>query len=101
MLAAGASASFTVRATSSVAASGTTTIDPVRIRDGAGAALTLNATFTPAANPADLDGNGSVGGGDLAILLNAWGACTACAADIDGNGEVNGADLATLLSSWG
>ena len=101
VLAAGASASFTVRVASPSAASGTTTIDAVRIRDGAGAALTLNATFTPAANPADLDGNGSVGGGDLAILLNAWGACTACAADIDGNGEVNGADLATLLSSWG
>ncbi len=100
VLAAGASASFTVRVTSPSAASGTTTIDAVRIRDGAGAALTLNATFTPAANPADLDGNGSVGGGDLAILLNAWGACPACAADIDGNGEVNGADLATLLSSW-
>jgi predicted dienelactone hydrolase len=101
VLAAGASASFTVRVASPSAASGTATIDAVRIRDGAGAALALNATFTPAANPADLDGNGSVGGGDLAILLNAWGACTACAADIDGNGEVNGADLATLLSSWG
>ena len=101
VLAAGASASFTVLVASPVGASGTATIDAVRIRDGAGAALALNATFTPAANPADLDGNGAVGGGDLAILLNAWGACTACAADIDGNGEVNGADLATLLSSWG
>jgi len=101
VLAAGASAAFTVRATSSVAASGTATIDAVRVRDGAGAALSLGATFTPASNPADLDGDGSVGGGDLSILLNAWGACSACVADIDGNGEVNGADLATLLSSWG
>jgi predicted dienelactone hydrolase len=101
VLAAGASAVFTVRATSPTAASGTATIDAMRVRDGAGAALSLNATFTPATNPADLDGDGAVGGGDLAILLNAWGACTACPADIDGNGEVNGADLATLLSSWG
>jgi len=100
VLAAGASAVFTVRATSPVAASGTATIDAVRVRDGAGIALPLSATFTPSSNPADLDGDGAVGGGDLAILLNAWGACAACAADLDGNGEVNGADLATLLSSW-
>ncbi|MFM1889366.1 MAG: hypothetical protein RLZZ565_123, partial [Planctomycetota bacterium] len=25
--------------------------------------------------PADLDGDGTVGAGDLAILLSAWGAC--------------------------
>jgi pimeloyl-ACP methyl ester carboxylesterase len=101
VLAAGESAVFTVRATSLVAASGSATIDAVRVRDGAGAALSLTAVFTPASNPADLDGDGAVGGGDLAILLNSWGACSACAADIDGNGEVNGGDLAALLSSWG
>jgi predicted dienelactone hydrolase len=100
VLAAGAGAVLTVRATSAVAASGIATIDAVRVRDGAGAALSLTAVFTPASNRADLDGDGSVGGGDLAILLNSWGACSACPADIDGNGEVNGGDLATLLSSW-
>ena len=100
VLAAGASATFTVRATSATAAAGIATIDAVRVRDGAGAALSLTATFTPSSNPADLDGDGTVGGGDLAILLNAWGACGACPADIDGDGQVNGADLATLLSSW-
>ena len=77
------------------------TIDAVRVRDGAGASLSLAATFTPASNPADLDGSGSVDAGDLAILLNAWGSCAGCAADIDGDGTVDGADLATLLSSWG
>jgi predicted dienelactone hydrolase len=100
-LAAGASAVFTVRVASAAAVTDTATIDAVRVRDGAGTTLSLNATFTAAENPADLDGSGSVDGGDLAILLNAWGACAGCAADIDGNGSVDGADLATLLSSWG
>ena len=45
----------------------------LQLRDGAGAALTLNATFTPAANPADIDGNGEVNGADLATLLSSWG----------------------------
>lgn len=101
VLAAGASATFAVGVASPAVASASVTIDAVRVRDGAGVALALAAAFTPASNPADLDGDGSVGGGDLSILLNAWGACSACVADIDGNGEVNGADLATLLSSWG
>jgi predicted dienelactone hydrolase len=100
-LAAGASAVFTVRVASAAAVTDTATIDAVRVRDGAGTTLSLNATFTAAENPADLDGSGSVDGGDLAILLNAWGSCAGCAADIDGNGSVDGADLATLLSSWG
>ena len=50
--------------------------------------------------PADLDGNGLVGGGDLAILLTNWGA-KGSPADIDGDGVVNGADLASLLTNWG
>jgi dienelactone hydrolase len=100
-LPAGASAVFTVRVASAAAVTDTATIDAVRVRDGAGTALSLNATFTAAENPADLDDSGSVDGGDLAILLNAWGACAGCAADLDSNGSVDGADLATLLSSWG
>jgi len=101
VLAAGESAAFTVRATSPVAASGSATIDAVRVRDGAGAALALTAVFTPASNPADLDGDGMVGASDLTILLAAWGACDGCAADIDGDGVVDGTDLTTLLASWG
>jgi len=53
--------------------------------------------------PADLDGDGSVGGADLAILLAAWGGCPpkgACPADLDGDGTVGGADLAVLLADW-
>ncbi len=60
--------------------------------------------FAPApGNPADLDGDGAVGGADLAIMLGAWGACqtTPCSADLDGDGVVGGADLAILLGAWG
>jgi len=49
----------------------------------------------------DLDGSGSVDGGDLALILGAWGPCAGCAADVDGNGFVDGGDLALVLGSWG
>ena len=103
-LAAGESATFTVRATSRTAATATFAIDAVRTRDGAGLALALATTFEAPANPADLDGDGLVGGPDLAILLGAWGPCTEgapCPADLDASGTVGATDLATLLSSWG
>ncbi len=54
---------------------------------------------------ADLDGNGSVGIGDLLILLGSWGPCpqppAACPADLDGDGAVGISDLLILLSQWG
>jgi hypothetical protein len=52
--------------------------------------------------PADISGDGDVGGADLTILLNAWG-CTGQdgTADLDGNGTVDGADLTIILSNWG
>jgi hypothetical protein len=53
---------------------------------------------TPA-NPADLNGDGSVNASDLAILLGNWGG--AGAGDINGSGTVDAADLAILLSNWG
>jgi hypothetical protein len=89
-----------VRVSSPVAAAGSATIDAVRVRDGAGATRSLSATFTPAANPADLDGDGSVGSSDLGVLLSAWGACSGCAADIDADGDVGSSDLGILLSNW-
>lgn len=54
-------------------------------------------------NPADLDGDGNVGGADLGILLGHWGACPAgaCAGDLDCSGGVDGSDLGVLLGSWG
>lgn len=49
----------------------------------------------------DLDGNGSVGAGDLLALLASWGPCEGCPADFDGNGAVGAADLLILLANWG
>ena len=53
--------------------------------------------------PADIDGDGTVGGADLSLLLGNWGPCSGngCAGDLDGNGIVSGADLTLLLGSWG
>jgi hypothetical protein len=60
----------------------------------------LRITFiAPAANPADVDGDGRVDGVDLALLLGNW--MGSGAGDIDGSGTVNGSDLAVLLNSWG
>jgi len=54
----------------------------------------------PAGDPADVDGDGIVGGADLGVLLSQWGACAGCAADLDGDGVVGGADIAVLLGAW-
>ncbi len=54
--------------------------------------------------PADIDGDGEVGFGDLLAVLSSWGAvCNPdpCPADIDGNGQVDFADLLTVLADWG
>ncbi|MFO0826540.1 MAG: LamG-like jellyroll fold domain-containing protein [Phycisphaerales bacterium] len=50
----------------------------------------------------DLDGDGTVGAGDLGILLGAWGpARPGSVADLNADGIVDGADLGVLLSQWG
>jgi len=51
--------------------------------------------------PEDIDGDGSVGFGDLIQLLSVWGPCPGCPEDIDGDGSVGFADLVQLLSVWG
>ena len=51
--------------------------------------------------PADLNGDGAVGAGDLAILLASWGPCPGCPADLDCDNTVGAGDLAILLASWG
>ncbi len=54
--------------------------------------------------PADLTGDGMVGGADLGVLLSEWGDCADpddCPADLTGDGSVGGADLGVLLSEWG
>jgi len=66
------------------------------------ATLTLACFEEPCSSPcpADLDGDGTVGGADLATLLADWGGGSA-GSDLDGDGTVGGADLATLLAAWG
>ena len=74
--------------------------DPTTI-DEAYNVLMYIAPFVEGGNdcPEDLDGDGSVGSGDLAILLAAWGSTGA--ADLDGSGTVGSGDLAVLLAAWG
>ncbi len=50
------------------------------------------------AQPADLDGDGRVNGGDLGLLLIGWG--QPGPSDLDGNGTTGGGDLGLLLAAW-
>lgn len=70
--------------------------------------LAPGSTANGAPSPtADLNGDGSVNGGDLGLLLAAWGECTAsacdsgCVGDLDCSGTVDGSDLGALLAAWG
>ena len=66
----------------------------------AGTSGTATLTLSAVVNcPADMTGNGSVGGDDLAVLLGGWGG--AVTTDLNGDGTTNGADLAILLAAWG
>lgn len=49
---------------------------------------------------ADLNQDGSVGGGDLTMLLSGWGDAGG-PADLDGNGIVGASDLTAMLAAWG
>jgi len=49
--------------------------------------------------PADVDGDGVVGGLDLTVVLGGWGASGA--GDIDGDGIIGGLDLTFVLGAWG
>ena len=73
------------------------------VTDLGGACISNNCDDCPPAPacPADLDGNGLVGGSDLGRLLGAWGPCTDCPADINGDGLVSGTDLGAMLGAWG
>ncbi len=61
----------------------------------------LIVTYTPpAANQADVNGDGQVGGPDLTMVLGAWGTAHA-ASDIDNDGIVGATDLTRLFAAWG
>ena len=51
--------------------------------------------------PADLEGDGSVGYGDLLRLLATWGPCAECPGDLDGSGDVGFGDFTMLIAQWG
>ncbi|MFM7807828.1 MAG: hypothetical protein ACKPEA_07830, partial [Planctomycetota bacterium] len=52
--------------------------------------------------PADLDGSGTVDGGDIATMLLDWGPVAGgTSADLDGDGAVTGSDLGLMLMSLG
>lgn len=78
----------------------------IRVGGAKGAAgsaeLSITCLGSPCGTPcpADLDGDGVVGGADLASILAAWGT-GGPSGDLDGDGVVGGADLASLLAAWG
>lgn len=49
--------------------------------------------------PADINGDGSVDGGDLGSLLGGWGG--GGPSDLNGDGTTDGADIGALLGGWG
>jgi T5SS/PEP-CTERM-associated repeat protein len=66
------------------------------------AAVVVTVVDGPPGGPAgDLDGNGSIGFGDVLIVLSSWGACPGCPADLDGDMVVGFSDLLVILSTWG
>lgn len=86
------------------AACGETLLVRVLAADGPGGngSLVVDCFGPTCPCPADLDGDGRVGGSDLGILFSSWGPCgKACDADLDGNGAVGGSDLGMLFSAWG
>jgi len=77
----------------------------LRLADAGGGAVSASVDvrrvelLAAAPCPADLDGDGVVGAGDLAILISAWGG--GGAADLSGDGIVGAADLAEVIGAWG
>ncbi len=48
----------------------------------------------------DLDGNGTIGMGDLLTIISDWGDCTSCLSDLDQDGTVGTSDLLSLIAIW-
>jgi len=52
--------------------------------------------------PADLDGSGDVGFGDILSIISAWGPCgVPCPEDLSGNGNVDFADILAVIGAFG
>jgi hypothetical protein len=69
------------------------------VAGGASAQLAVVLSDAANRNPADLNGDGTVGAADLTILLSGWG--TAGPGDLNGDGVVTAVDLTILLGAWG
>ncbi len=65
-------------------------VDAIEIRD----------VTCPAPCPSDIDGNGSVGIGDLLAILSAWGN-PGGPEDLDESGNVDFGDILVVLGDWG
>lgn len=68
--------------------------------DPADVTAAIDSMYEDDACTGDLDGDGTVDGGDLTLLLAAWGS-TDEIADLSGDGLVGGDDLTILLGAWG
>ena len=70
-----------------------------------GGTIALNGGVFSSALPGDLDGDGTVGSGDLDIVRAEWGhevpAGVSSRGDANGDGFVNSADLDIVRSGWG
>lgn len=65
------------------------------IRNSAGWLTAINSFKV--APSTDVDGNGSVNGGDISLVLLSFGDCPCCPEDVDESGSVDGGDLSLLL----
>lgn len=68
-------------------------------------AVALQTFGCPTGVFGDIDGDGSVGIGDLLALLAAWGPCpnppAECPSDLNGDGTTGISDLLAVLANWG
>ncbi len=59
----------------------------------------------PPADPADINGDGTVNADDLVAVILAWGTCppmpAGCPADINSSGAVDADDLTLVILGWG
>ncbi|MCP3905007.1 MAG: hypothetical protein GY715_15395 [Planctomycetes bacterium] len=68
---------------------------------GSGLGVVFDLACAPPC-PADLDGSGDVGFGDILAVIGAWGPCGApCPEDLSGNGNVDFADILAIIAAWG
>ncbi|MHC5114616.1 MAG: hypothetical protein ACYTGP_09335 [Planctomycetota bacterium] len=61
----------------------------------------IEVQTTSAACPEDLDGDLTVGFGDILAILGAWGPCAGCPEDLSGNNVVDFADILAVIAAWG